>query len=226
MVHSAVAESGESAYLVAHSDYSPQAMAGGADAILDEAVRDAVAAIAGQTQSQEEIKVLGHPGREVRFEGRDEGGALSAHSRIFLVDNRMYQLLWLGPRGAEKPAEVQHFFDSFRLDGAVANRQPDPAAPARQSANPVSSPPQLSKREREQIYRSAMALQKAVESVRQQLDQAQRVGANTEYWSQQLDGLLKQQERSLEFICRQRNLTRQQLDEIIAEGDANKWIKG
>jgi hypothetical protein len=87
-------------------------------------------------QRQGEITLDGHPGREVRFAinapASSEKGAGAA--RIFLVGNRLYQAIMVGPTSKVNEEELDHFVKSFELLKKVALPAIATVAPLPQAA--------------------------------------------------------------------------------------------
>ncbi len=54
-----------------------------------------------------------YPGREITIEKK---GEIVAKMRIYLVNNRLYQVMVLGPGAAFSTKDVGIFLDSFRLN--------------------------------------------------------------------------------------------------------------
>ena len=83
------------------------------DKRLDQARDGAIASVGGKKRSEEKIKLKGHPGREIVIEKDSE---VVVRMRIYLVKNRLYQVMVLG-NGPVFPAKDAGFFlDSFRLN--------------------------------------------------------------------------------------------------------------
>ena len=68
-------------------------------------------------EKQEPLTLDGHPGREVRFgvnsPSTSEKG--TGKVRIFLIGNRLYQAIMVGPATKVNEEELDHFFKSFEL---------------------------------------------------------------------------------------------------------------
>jgi hypothetical protein len=50
-----------------------------------------------------------------QFISRTKDGKLSTHVRYYLVGERFYQLIFIGPKGSDTGEKCLHFLDSFRL---------------------------------------------------------------------------------------------------------------
>jgi hypothetical protein len=117
-VHFFMAEEGSRAYMVGYSDY-PQDFVDQSDpeAMLDGARDGAVGNINGKLVS--EIKVLledRYPGREIvvtAMVDNDQEGTLK--ERMFLVGNRLYQIMVIAPSGEMSVQEMNEFINSLEL---------------------------------------------------------------------------------------------------------------
>jgi hypothetical protein len=108
----------ESYFVVSHCDIpAADLKKGDPEKRLDQAVTGAVEKSGGQLRGEEKkITLVGkHPGREIVIEKK---GEVIARMRIYLVENRLYQVMVLGPGQifAAKEKDVGHFLDSFRLN--------------------------------------------------------------------------------------------------------------
>jgi hypothetical protein len=90
---------------------------GDPDKRLDQACKGAVEKSGGELRGEEKKIILDgkHPGREIVIEKK---GEIIARMRIYLVENRLYQVMVLGnaPIFAPKEKDVGVFLDSFRLN--------------------------------------------------------------------------------------------------------------
>ena len=78
-------------------------------------LKQAGCGVKGNVQVDAAIALAGHPGREITITGKDEKGpALIITARIFLVNNRLYQITVITP-GAQ--AAPQEYRQSFALRG-------------------------------------------------------------------------------------------------------------
>jgi len=97
----------------------PASMVQGSDPgdLLDGGVRGMGGKALWSVQSQSEVTLDGHPGREVRFAidspSLPEKGTGSA--RVFLVGNRLDQAIMVGPASKVKNEALDQFFRSFEL---------------------------------------------------------------------------------------------------------------
>jgi hypothetical protein len=97
------------ALMVLHNDYPEALLAAGPKVLLDGAVKGV--GTRGKVTSDKEIKVEGNPGREIKVDVK----GVPLHMRVFLVKNRMYQLMAANKAGAVTEEDTKKFFDSFKL---------------------------------------------------------------------------------------------------------------
>jgi hypothetical protein len=112
-VHSVELPGGAGAFIVMYTDCPPAVMAAGADKIFE----DAKGRIAGSGKgtkitNESKIKIEDHPGREWTIDIPGQG---LLKDRIFLVKNRLCQLIASGSPDKMPAKDIQAFFDSFRL---------------------------------------------------------------------------------------------------------------
>ena len=121
--------------IVTYTDLPPAIVgASNPDALLDGGVRKMSGGGPWTVQGQSPIALDGHPGREVRFAvnspSAPEKG--SGRARIFLVGNRLYQAIMVGPASKVTEEELDHFVKSFELlqkVPAIASTAPSPPRP-------------------------------------------------------------------------------------------------
>jgi hypothetical protein len=104
------------AFITMYSDYPAVVIAAGTDKLFDGAKVGAAAGSGkgAKITSESKITFEGHPGREWIIDVPGQG-VLKAH--IFLVKNRLYQLIAGGEPTKVPQKDVQAFFDSFKLIG-------------------------------------------------------------------------------------------------------------
>jgi hypothetical protein len=117
-IYTFTAETDESAYVVAFSDYPPQMVAQSEPEMLLNSSRDgAVNNLGGTLVSEEVIDLEGYPGRSLVIKADDETNKPTIiSSRIYLVDNRLYQVLVVSPEGQEIQESSKTFLESFDLN--------------------------------------------------------------------------------------------------------------
>lgn len=107
----------DSYFVVSHSDIPDKDLKKGAEEKrLDQACKGAVDSARGKLRGEEKsIKLDGkYPGREIVIE---KDGEIVARMRVYLVANRLYQVMVLGNGAffASRDKEATAFLDSFRL---------------------------------------------------------------------------------------------------------------
>ncbi|MEB3268221.1 MAG: hypothetical protein VKJ09_06760 [Leptolyngbya sp.] len=116
-IYTYTAEDRNAAYVVAYSDYPAEIVAQNDPATMLNGSRDgAVGNVGGTLISEDEIELGGNPGRSLVIDAQTEDGqAATVNARIYLVDNRLYQVLVVVPKGEEDKVDIQGFLDSFTL---------------------------------------------------------------------------------------------------------------
>ena len=127
--------------MVMYADYPPHLIhAGNRDGGLDGACQGMVSEAQLVTLSKVPITLNGHPGREVTFDSQPgrPGGKVVGRARLYLVGNRLYQVLIAGPDGRVSPETIDSYLNSF----ALLDQGPGPAGPgAPAGPRPVGPPP-------------------------------------------------------------------------------------
>lgn len=116
-IHLFSAETHNAAYMIGYSNYPEQAFVGIDPQLVLANSRDgAVSSVGGTLVSDSETSLQGHPGRELRIEGAvEQGQELVVHSRMFLVRNRLYQVMVIVPSTQALTADMEGFLGSFKL---------------------------------------------------------------------------------------------------------------
>lgn len=84
-------------------------------AVLDAAQQRAMSNIGGTLVSATATTLAGHDARAIALHLVGDGLALEAHARLALIDDRVYELVVVTPRGKAPAADMQRFFASFEL---------------------------------------------------------------------------------------------------------------
>ena len=107
------------AYVIAYSDYPPEAAPPGyAEKMLDGARNCTLGNTHGQLVSETNITLAGYPGRELVIEARAEDRPpMTIKGRLFMVKNRLYQVTVVAPRGKAGDKVIDDFLQSFKLLG-------------------------------------------------------------------------------------------------------------
>lgn len=82
--------------------------------LLNDAREGAVRNVGGKLVSESQISIKGYPGREVVI--ASSGGQGSLQARIFLVNNRLYQLMFAPAKGNTLSRNARRFFESFEIE--------------------------------------------------------------------------------------------------------------
>jgi hypothetical protein len=100
-------------YVVGFSEH-PDAVvkADTAEKRLDNARNGVLSKTHAKLKSEKQIKLEGHNGRELDLE---INANLVVRARLFVINNRMYQLMVVGPRELVASADTGKFLDSFKL---------------------------------------------------------------------------------------------------------------
>lgn len=108
------AEKDGASFVVSYVDYPTGALA---QKSLDQAFQDIIDGTVGNVQgalrTASPIALGGTTGREVLIDVPAQNVAV--HERIFLVGDRLYQVMYGGPKGTESAKDAMAFLDSFKL---------------------------------------------------------------------------------------------------------------
>jgi hypothetical protein len=108
---------GNIGYYVSYCDYPPElAQTDRLEKMLDGARDGAVGNVQGRLISEARIDLSGHPGRELVIEtGAQVAPGARLQGRMFMVQNRLYQIMVVVPRAEKVPREGEQFLQSFKL---------------------------------------------------------------------------------------------------------------
>lgn len=107
---------GDTAYIVAYTDYPLRHVQNTpSDTLLENAVSGVVQELRGTITSEMNLAIDGNPGKEFSMNLTSNGQALTYRQRVFLVNNRLYQLVAVTPRRNANNSEINSFMKSFRL---------------------------------------------------------------------------------------------------------------
>lgn len=143
-------------YTVTYTEFPAQLIQNARlDAMLDKSVQSMLQAGGWTARDSKTIQLDGkHPGRDVVFDVSSPQlqEKVLGHARIYIIGNRLYQILALGPASSIDEARLLAFQESFQLLHEVPSSQgaappptaPTPAptqpAPASAPAQPVPAP--------------------------------------------------------------------------------------
>ena len=115
-MHLFMYETSTSARLVGYADYDKELVGRVDPEELLNGTRDgAVGNVNGTLQKETSISIDGFPGRDLEFSAIIEAKFVSARARIYLVENRLYQVLALEESSTGVSDEMIAFIDSFKL---------------------------------------------------------------------------------------------------------------
>jgi hypothetical protein len=114
--HIIMYESRIAAYVVTYSDFpASQIKSSSADELLDGACQGVASNIGGTITSQKSISIDNHPGQEVKVSASSRGKKVEVRNRIYLVGNRLYQVIVTAAPGDTEDATANKFVTSFKL---------------------------------------------------------------------------------------------------------------
>jgi len=107
----AIVERANTAFIVGHNDYPPQAIAGRSmDEVLDGIVQGQVGR--NRLREKQSITISERP---ARFAIIDDAQGQVIVSRAVMVETRLFQAIYVGPKGSETGEDAQRFLNSFAL---------------------------------------------------------------------------------------------------------------
>jgi len=95
-----------------YCDYPADIKKLSADRVLDSSRDGCVANLDGKLLSDKKIKLGGHPGRDIQVE---VDGKHIFRARVYLVEQRLYQVVVFGPKDLATSKDALKFLDSFEL---------------------------------------------------------------------------------------------------------------
>ena len=117
-VHMYTFEGGDVAYLIGYNVFPAAVIdASTPAAILDGARDGQVETVKGTLVNESEITLGTYPGRDLEIQVEGSDGASSLRTRLFMVGDRLYQLVVAGPKGQSTSPDTIKFLDSFKLTG-------------------------------------------------------------------------------------------------------------
>ena len=105
--HADTVDVGNCGYVVTYADVPP-----GPPRDLDNVEKGVVNAANGELIQSKTMTIEGKPGLEFSFKFPGKG---TGAERVFDADNRLYQLIVIGPNVDVGAEDVQKFFNSFKL---------------------------------------------------------------------------------------------------------------
>ena len=115
-LHLFTAQKSNRAYIVSYSDYPDEMVKQNSPEKILDGSRDGQVRSMGKLILEKNISLDGNPGRELVVEGKtSDGHDASSKTRIFLVGNRLYQVIFAAPKGEASSSEMDDFLESFKL---------------------------------------------------------------------------------------------------------------
>lgn len=116
-IHFFSADQSGKSFVVVYSDYPSEVVkASDPEQILDGSRDGAIDNVKGELISETRISLHEYPGRDLTISVQDKNGqALFMRGRIFLVENRLYQIMAIVTKGNENNSEINDFLQSFKL---------------------------------------------------------------------------------------------------------------
>jgi hypothetical protein len=113
VLHMNTVQSGKTMYGANYCDFPAKIKEVPIKQVLDSSRDGAVANLEGKLASEQDLKLGDHPGREIRIEVA--GGKQLFRARVYLVEQRLYQVVVFGTKDAATSKEADKFLDSFQL---------------------------------------------------------------------------------------------------------------
>lgn len=108
------AEKDGASFVVSYVDYPAGSLGQKPpDQAFQDIIDGTVGNVQGTLRSADPISLGGTAGREVLIDVPEQNVAV--HERIFLVGDRLYQVMYGGPKGTESAKDATAFLDSFKL---------------------------------------------------------------------------------------------------------------
>lgn len=118
-MHMFMGQQGDTCYIVSYADFPPkQAHQPDPEKVLDGGRNGMVSNANGKLVFENKITLQGNPGRELVIDAKDRSGAKgTVKARLFLVKNRLYEVMVAAPKGGISGLQMDDFLKSFRLLG-------------------------------------------------------------------------------------------------------------
>lgn len=113
VLHMNLARAGKAMYGANYSDFPAEIKKADLKQLYDSSRDGAVANLEGKLASEKDIKLGKHPGREIRIDVAK--GKQLFRARVYLVGQRLYQVIVLGTPETATSKEADQFLDSFKL---------------------------------------------------------------------------------------------------------------
>lgn len=114
---------GDTGYFVSYWDYPPGLIQPDKlEKMLDASLDGSVAKVSGRLIRENRLTLMGHPGLEMVIETGSQTGpeARRLQGRLFIVGDRMYQVMVVAPKDQKNRPETEAFLQSLKLLGGQA----------------------------------------------------------------------------------------------------------
>ena len=113
VLHMNTVQAGKVMYGAHYCDFPAKIKKAPTQQVFDSSRDGAVDNLDGKLADEKEIKLGDYPGREIRIEVA--GGKRLFRVRVYLVDQRLYQVVVFGTKATATSKEADKFLDSFTL---------------------------------------------------------------------------------------------------------------
>ena len=113
VLHMNSVEAGMAMYAANYCDFPAEIKKVALKQVYDSSRDGAVANLEGKLATEKDIKLGDYSGREIRIEVA--GGIRLFRARVFLVGQRLYQVVVFGTKESASSKDADKFLDSFRL---------------------------------------------------------------------------------------------------------------
>jgi hypothetical protein len=115
VLHMNTVQAGKTMYGANYCDFPAEVKKAPLKQVYDSSRDGAVANLDGKLASENDIKLGDYSGREIQIDVA--GGKQLFRARVFLVDQRLYQVVVFGSKEAVTSKDAEKFLDSFKLTG-------------------------------------------------------------------------------------------------------------
>jgi len=113
ILHMNVVQAGKTMYGANYCDFPAEIKKAPLKQLFDSSRDGAVANLEGKLANEKDIKLGVHPGREIQIDVAN--GKQLFRVRVYLVDQRLYQVVILGTKEHATSKAADKFLDSFKL---------------------------------------------------------------------------------------------------------------
>jgi hypothetical protein len=113
VLHMNSVQAGMAMYAANYCDFPAEIKKAALKQVYDSSRDGAVANMEGKLATEKDIKLGEHSGREIQIEVA--GGSRLFRARVFLVGQRLYQVVVFGTKESASSKDTDKFFDSFKL---------------------------------------------------------------------------------------------------------------